>query len=223
MALSTEAAMFFHRARALVAVCAALTLGPLSHAADNLLVNGSFEQPSGCTPNCLLAGGSDYIAGWTTWLSGVEYVDPLDFGTGIAPDGQMAVDLANFTYPQGGGIAQSFDTAVGGRYTLSFHAGNARFDGRTGTGWVRVQVAGVDVVVETPQASTLEGVWQRIEIGFVATSDRSELRFSNTQDPLLHYALIDDVRVTAIPEAPARWLALSGLALLLLRRLGRRA
>jgi hypothetical protein len=195
-----------------------LALLSTAHAATNLLSNGSFEQPGGCLVGCVLPGASTAVAGWTTFLSGVEYVDPLAFGTGPAPDGLLAVDLANYVYPEGGGILQAFDTVAGELYALSFWAGNARFAGRDGSGTVHVQVGDLDAVIDTPLAVSGQGVWALQQFSFTALSDRTELRLSNTQDPLVHYALVDDVRVMAVPEVPTVLLALAGLALLRLQR-----
>ncbi len=211
------------RLRTAAALCAGLWCSLAARAEVNLLVNGSFERPAACERNCMVAGGSAAIDGWTTFLSGVEYVATRGYGTGAAPDGEMAVDLANFVYPQGGGIQQSFATTAGGAYRLSFWTGNALFDGRDGTGTVRVQVAGVDTIFDTPRVRAIQGLWQQHTFNFLATSALTELRFSNTQDPLLHYALIDDVWVAPVPEQPTAWLVLCGLALLAQRRIRQRA
>lgn len=183
-------------------------LGLAGAAQAQLVVNGSFELPGGCEGGCVLPGGSTAIAGWTTVLSGVEYINPLVLGVGPVPDGLMAVDLANFTFPEGGGIEQTLATVTGQTYTLNFSLGNARFDGRDGTGTVRVQVAGLDLMFDTPVAPTIAGVWASASVDFVAQAESTTLRFLNEQNPLLHYAVIDQVSV--VPE-PAAWaLTLAG-------------
>ena len=214
--------MALPRNHAALVLCVGFLLGLSARADGNLLVNGSFELPGDCAGNCVTAGGSTAIAGWTTVLSGVEHVDPNAFGTGPVPAGRRAVDLANHVYPQGGGVSQSFDTSVGGRYLLSFWAGNALFDGRIGSGTVQVQVAGLHLLFDTPQANSLQGVWESYEVKFQALGARTELVFFNTQDPLLHYALIDDVRVIEVPEPPVLLLLMSGLLLLARHKLRRR-
>ena len=71
---------------------------------------------------------------------------------------------------------------------------------------------------DTQQAAALQGVWQLQTLVFAATSARTALRFCNTQYPLLHYALIDAVSVSTVPELPSGQWVLFGLALLLLAR-----
>lgn len=188
-----------------------------SAAQANLLQNGGFEQPGGCASSCVLLAADTSISGWTTFLSGVEYLDPRFLGVGPAPEGSMVVDLANFTYPQGGGIHQTFGTVAGAFYTLSFSAGNALFDGRLGTGTVRVEVAGQDITFNTPVATSITGVWQTLSFDFQATASQTTLRFSNQQDPLLHFAVIDQISViaaTPVPEPATAGLWLLGLAAL---------
>ncbi len=190
-----------------LALLAGLTLAGAVQA--QLVVNGSFESPGGCEGGCVLPGGSTAIPGWITLLSGVEYINPLVLGVGPVPDGLMAVDLANFTYPEGGGIQQTLPTVTGQTYTLSFSLGNSRFDGRDGTGTVRVQVAGLDLLFNTPVATTVTGVWATASVDFVALAASTTLRFLNEQDPLLHYAVIDQVSV--VPELPVWAMSLAGL------------
>lgn len=192
----------------LLALLAGLSLA--GAAQSELVLNGSFEFPGGCEGGCVLPGGSTAITGWTTLLSGVEYINPLVLGTGPVPDGLMAVDLANHIYPEGGGIEQTLSTVAGQTYTLSFSLGNARFEGRDGTGTVRVQVAGLDQLFDTPAAPTITAVWATATVDFVAQSESTTLRFLNEQNPLLHYAVIDAVSV--VSEPPVWALTLAGLA-----------
>lgn len=201
---------------AAAALAAALSL-PTQ--AANLLTNASFENP-GCAGNCILGGGSTFVTGWTTVLSGAEYFNAPAFGfAGV--DGVMVVDLANFVF-SAGGIQQSFVTAPGQQYTLSFYAGNSLSSGRTGTGDVRVQVGNVDVVLQTPVALSAAIAWSLVSVDFVAQSSQTTLTFSNLQNANLHFALIDGigVDVAAVPE-PGSWALVAG-GLLGLAALGRR-
>lgn len=174
--------------------------------AANLLTNPSFEDP-GCNGNCILGTGSTYITGWTTFLSGVEYFSAATFG-GTAPDGSMVIDLANYTYSSGG-ISQSFATTPGATYNLTFALGNTMSSGRTGDGLVHVEVGNYDQVLATPAAPSAAYVWAPYSIQFVATGAVSTLKFSNTQDSFTHFALVDAVGVSAVPE-PATWMLLAG-------------
>jgi Protein of unknown function (DUF642) len=183
----------------LMAGHAALAAGP------DLLVNGGFESPGlGYTS---LPGNSTFIEGWTTVLSGVEYYSA---GSGAA-SGTMVVDLANYTYLQGGGLQQAFATTPGAVYTLGFWAGNVQASGRDGSGEVRVQVGNVDQTFATAVATSGAYAWRWIDVAFTAQAASTMLTFSNTQNPWLHFAVIDGASVSAVPEPGSVVLLCGGL------------
>ncbi|GFM56660.1 DUF642 domain-containing protein [Pseudomonas capsici] len=166
----------------------------------NLLTNGSFEQP-GCSANCILntPAQAGYLPGWTTFLSGVEYFNvKASVGGSSAADGSNVIDLANYDYKNGGGIQQNFNTSVGARYRLTFYAGNIRSSGRTGSGVIDVKVAGQTVSFNTPVATGQTIVWAPVSYEFTAKTPQTTLSFSNEQDPLLHFALIDNVSIETV-------------------------
>jgi hypothetical protein len=195
----------------LTLAAAVLAAQPALAAGPELLVNGSFENPG--IGYVSLPGQSTCIAGWTTVLSGVEYYSA---GTGAA-DGSIVVDLANYTYTQGGGLQQTFATTPGASYTLGFWAGNVLASGRDGTGQVRVQVGKVDQTFATAVATGNAYAWRWIDVGFTAQATSSTLTFSNTQNPYLHFAAIDGVSVSAVPEPAGPGLWCAGLLVLGLR------
>ena len=190
-----------------------LVLGAAPVQAQNLFANGSFETP---TVNYqLLGGGSTAITGWTTVLSGVEHFNVPASGTGAAADGVMAVDLANFTFLQGGGLEQAVATQAGQRYDVSFFAGNSRSSGRDGTGIVRVTIDGSTTLdFATAAAASATTVWAQRSFSFVAGGSSTMLRFWNDQNPNLHFALIDGLgaQLAPVPEPGSGVLLLSGLA-----------
>ncbi|RON56951.1 DUF642 domain-containing protein [Pseudomonas frederiksbergensis] len=166
-------------------------------AAANLLVNGSFEQP-GCSGSCILdtPAKTNFITGWTTFLSGAEYFNmPAMFGGSVAADGVVIVDLANYVYGNGGGIQQNFATTTGAKYRLTFSAGNSRYASRSGDGVIQVKVAGQTVSFNTPVAKGVAVEWSTITYDFTATTSQTTLAFFNEQNPYNNFAFIDNVIV----------------------------
>ncbi|MFJ2684117.1 DUF642 domain-containing protein [Pseudomonas sp. NPDC087342] len=165
--------------------------------AANLLVNGSFEQP-GCSGSCILdtTAKTNFITGWTTFLSGAEYFNmPASIGGSVAADGVVIVDLANYVYGNGGGIQQNFATTAGAKYRLTFSAGNSRFASRSGDGVIQVKVAGQTVSFNTPVAKGVTVEWSTITYDFTATTAQTTLAFFNEQNPYNNFAFIDNVIV----------------------------
>jgi hypothetical protein len=187
-------------------------------AAASLFVNGSFETPFS-TGNSILGSGSTAVTGWTTVLSGVEHFNATAFGGAF--DGQMVVDLANYTY-SAGGIEQTVATTAGQRYDVSFAAGNVVYGNRTGTGVVRVAVDGQAVGDFDTAVGTAAGiVWAQRSFSFVATGSSSTVRFWNEQNANQYFAFIDavDMQAAPVPEpASAALLLAGGLALARLAR-----
>jgi Protein of unknown function (DUF642) len=172
--------------------------------AANLLVNGSFENPAG-TSYAALPGSDATITGWTTLNTGVEWFNPLASYPvlGAAADGVMVVDLANTIYSSGG-IQQTF-------YNLSFSLSTSTFAGRGPVSAVDVTVAG-NTSTFTINNSAVPFAWTPIAYSFQASGATTTLSFNNTQDAYTHFAFVDGVSVTAVPE-PGEWaLMLSGLA-----------
>ncbi|MFJ7798444.1 DUF642 domain-containing protein [Pseudomonas sp. NPDC096950] len=165
--------------------------------AANLLVNGSFEQP-GCSGSCILdtTAKTNFITGWTTFLSGAEYFNmPASIGGSVAADGVVIVDLANYVYGNGGGIQQNFATTVGAKYRLTFSAGNSRYASRSGDGVIQVKVAGQTASFNTPVAKGVAVEWSTITYDFTATTAQTTLAFFNEQNPYNNFAFIDNVIV----------------------------
>src|SRR6185503_6329387 len=97
---------------------------------DNLLLNGSFEQPGNDAVTnyyAYFSEGSSQIPGWTLGLKGVEYLNPnLDpFHIGEAYDGFYCLDLAPVLFIEGGSIEQTIDTEPGKTYDLTFVLGTS--------------------------------------------------------------------------------------------------
>ena len=190
----------------------AFGIAALAPAHANPFANGGFESPGSPPDYSALGPGSTYITDWTTILTGVEYFRPAAFpGLGTAIEGVMVVDLANTTNSSGG-IEQTFDTTPLQQYTLTFSAGNSTFSGRTGDGTVNVQVGNLTTSVATATATGTPIEWKPIALTFTALTSATTLSFSNTQDSFTHFAFIDAVGVSAVPEPQTVALMLAGLA-----------
>jgi choice-of-anchor C domain-containing protein len=181
--------------------------------ASNLLVNGSFENPTGVGYEIVM-GGSNRITGWTTVNNGVEWFNAAGYGG--AADGAMIVDLANYTYT-GGGIQQSFATVVGQRYDLDFSLSTMAGYGRLGTAHFDVSVNGQEFDYDLVNHTSLLN-WEHQSLSFVATATTTTLRFSNDQNPFLHFANLDgvSVQVSAVPEPATGTTLAAGLGVLAL-------
>lgn len=110
----------------------------------------------------------------------------------------MSVDLANYTYQNGGGIQQNINTIVGTRYRLSFSTGNSKYVNRQGSGTINVKVAGQTVSFNTPVATSDSTVWETKTYDFTATTSQTTLSFWNDQNPNSHFAFIDKVSVVPL-------------------------
>ncbi|NBF06074.1 DUF642 domain-containing protein [Pseudomonas sp. Fl5BN2] len=183
-----------------VALAAVLLVSGNAAFGAEMVVNGSFEAP-GCGNNCILntPAQADFVNGWTTFLSGVEYMNVrASIGSSVAADGVMSVDLANYTYLNGGGIQQNINTVVGARYRLTFSAGNSKYVNRTGNGIINLKVAGQTTSFDTPVATGDATVWETKTYDFTATTPQTTLSFWNDQDPNAHFAFLDKVSVTPL-------------------------
>jgi choice-of-anchor C domain-containing protein len=207
-------------------VLVALVLGcPAGVAADPILINGSFELGPlvgrGIEDFDIFAGETD-IVGWTVLGGGVDYMNaPWDVADGIHA---VDLDLRN----SNGGIEQAFATVAGQQYRVSFQlSGNP---GRSGGSLpvvkqVRVSVDGFsrDYAHDSTGQRIDLLVWDWHEFLFVASGTSATLRFTSlTPFPNSFGAMIDDVRVSAVPEPGALMLLAPGLFGLALRNRARR-
>lgn len=168
--------------------------------AQNLLANGSFENPIG-----------------TEWsLSGnlVRYNGGgFPFNTS---DGLWAISWNGGNVTPNGILEQAFTTAAGSNYDVSFDFGkwfvSVDFPG---TAALRVQVMSGGTVVLDQTVSDSTGAttnwWTPYSYTFTATSSDSMIRFSDASSGTIGFdGLLDNVRVVPSPSAAAL-LGLGGL------------
>lgn len=183
----------------------ALLLAALATPAHGQILNGGFEPSGPSAAYHLLPSGSTAIPGWTTVLSGVEWFRPtLNGASPDSPSGGYCVDLADYTYPSGG-IEQTFATSPGTTYAIEFWFGTHAGFGRDGTAQI---TATADGTTQSFSISSLTGAigWTPQNFMFVADDLTATLRFTCTQNPLLHFAYIDGVSAASVtPTAGSTW------------------
>ncbi len=142
------------------------------HAAStNLIANGSFERPE-TNSFTTYAKGSHQIPGWQITIGTVDII-----GSNWQPaSGKQSLDLDGTPGP--GGIAQSFATVPGLKYTLTFAlAGNPECAPTMKK--LLVKVAGVRKRYTFDASHTSDSAmgWRRISLEFTANAKRTTLAF----------------------------------------------
>jgi choice-of-anchor C domain-containing protein len=172
---------------------------------NSLIVNGSFEEGPAVRTFLNLSAGDTTLRGWVVTGEGVDYVAGQYW---VSSQGARAVDLDGSArsrktppYVQGG-IAQTFPTAAGTRYRVTFDlAGNPNQLPRVKP--LRVSAAGetVDFTFDSTGKTGLNMGWTPRSWAFTATGRSTTLEFrSLTVSPQTGYgAAIDNVVVVAEP------------------------
>jgi len=192
----------------------------------NLLVNGSFEEPtvpgtSTCGPysNCLGFNVGDDIAGWTVigkggapgaavvMSLGSNYTEPDNSGNNAIlhfypAHGFQALDLTG-EGNQGltNGIKQSVTTIAGNPYQLSFFVGH-QYDqapGYAGPASVVLYIDGIEIETLTNPNDTAENInWMQFIYDFTAPTNFTTIAFLNGTPLGNNYAGLDNVIFTAL-------------------------
>jgi choice-of-anchor C domain-containing protein len=189
-------------------VCAFVAAGSAYGAA---FTNGSFETGTdpGATFINLTAGATD-VTGWVIRSSDIDYVG--DYWT--AAEGSRSLDLSGAA---AGGIQQTFDTAPGSTYRVTFYL--------SGNGSCGSTVKNLDVgatgnstqqyTFDTTGHSTSSMGWQLETYTFVATGTSTTLFFQSQEQSNCGPAL-DDVAVEEVYMVPTlSTVSGAGLALVL--------
>lgn len=205
-----------------------LLLGASLAHAQNLLVNGSFEEGAFVNQGNQTmspAVGSSAIDGWTVITDTTAWINVGNpFGLS-ASDGNRFLDLTNYSAGAPfAGVSQTFATTAGATYTLSFDLGGSNAWGRPDA--LIASAAGTSVSFTTGPASTTtpNNDWYRESMTFTATGATTTLTLQGSVG--FNYIGLDNVAVAlssspggvtpdpvpAIPE-PSTWaLMLAGLA-----------
>lgn len=161
-----------------------------SAASGNLIVNGSFEEPTG---RQIFHIGDTGLTGWT--IGGEGGVKVGDFWQ--AAQGVQAVDLSG---TETGTISQSIPTVAGQRYLLTFAmAGNP--DGVPVVKTMFFKVGDDDLQMatfDTSGHSDADMGWTYHHYPFIATGDATELIFSSSNTSAFG-PVLDDMHVNAVP------------------------
>jgi len=165
----------------------------------DLIINGSFEQPSVAQ---YVSGEScgNSIPGWTAILKGFERFNPEIYNTGLAQNGSYIIDL-NTDYGIGGGIEQTIITEVGKVYTLSFYIGSVTGKGRNGTANIVLCVGDTSLTYTMTNATGIVA-WQPYYYTFTATSTATKIAFKNFDAPNTTFSFLDNVSVIQGCVAP---------------------
>jgi len=188
-----------------VACVAVLTLGA-APAEANLIVNGSFEDPTVPVGGFInFGGGSTAITGWTVVGVDSSVVNGTFTQSGIvfqAQDGNQWSDLAGVTSnSMTSGVMQGIATMIGQAYEVSFYVGSATDNYFFFPGTVDLSIDGgarVSYTNPTAPANMLD--WKLFTVQFTATSTTTNLTFFNGSAANNFLGAIDNVSLTAVPE-----------------------
>jgi hypothetical protein len=164
-----------------VFVAACLMAGLAANAGP--FTNGSFEIPVVSGSGAILNPGDTWLTGWTVGGPGggdVEAVNgPGINGMPLGPtNGQQWIIFNSGNTAPGGVLSQTFDTAVGQAYTVSFAVG------RAGAGNISITAtalaAGGALLASNYCVPPTSGVWTMFQLVFTATTPSTTLVFTDT-------------------------------------------
>ena len=180
----------------LIAVGLGLLCLPVGSAAPaksvgNLLVNGSFEEGTEDIGEFLsLDKGSEAVKGWKVTRGQIDWVATFF----AAADGKRSIDLHGS--PGYGGVAQTFKTKKGTKYTVEAEAGG---DAGGGARAIVLEAGDGKKTFDTdPKDSTPEKLnWEKVTWEFTATGDETTLEIYTTEKG-------DDARGPVIDDVSVR-------------------
>ncbi len=168
--------------------------------AENLNVNGSFEEGPEVERFLPLDPGSDLIRGWVVTRGQIDYVGPSHWR---AATGARSIDLNGS--PGFGGIKQSFATTKGRKYKVRFAMAGTpiAYGGDGGVKILCVRAAGKKEAfsVDATDKTGNDMGWTKKSWEFTATEEKTTLEFySLDYDDLNCGPALDDVSVAEVKE-----------------------
>jgi choice-of-anchor C domain-containing protein len=194
--------------RILFAACTAIALASSAQAIT--VINGSFENginPAGST--YVATGDATSITGWTVLAQGVDYVDSSIWD---AARGSRSVDLSGLT---SGGILQTVaGFTIGKIYRVRVDVSANPFDPLP-------RPRGKQLLISTSQNTPLNStyiltsanspnnmLYETVEYQFTANRTSMPIRLQSRENNAFG-VVIDNVRVSAVPEM-STWILLCG-------------
>ena len=180
-----------------------LAIVPSTVSAAELIDNGSFENP-GITNPCCTTVPTATLADWTVVTGNVNIVNGT-FGSSngnLAYDGKQYLDLIG----EGGvgSLSQTFGTAIGQLYTLTFAYSHNLFGGLQSAS-ADYSVAGLNGSITHSTGSNANLDWRTVNVNFVATAANTTLKFVNTAGSANEGVFLDGVSVVAAVPEPSTW------------------
>jgi choice-of-anchor C domain-containing protein len=158
----------------------------------NPIVNGSFELPTNDGVNFTVYNpGSTNIPGWM--VTGPGAVDLAGPFLGAAEDGAQYFDPTGNSGGTGGGLTQTFPTAVGADYKLAFYLGYASNPGVASLG---VTVNGLSNAFTAVSGGSGSLNWTPQAISFTAASNLTTVTFETLTAFDSNDSFVDNVQVT---------------------------
>jgi len=207
----------------LFSVALVCSIIPIAHA-QNLLINGSFEQPN-ITVN-YFGSGSDGLPGWSIGGTGtIGLIQDKTYGDiPYAPDGIQQLIFNPGGTPPGMFIDQTFSTVPGSEYELTFMLG--RYAGDDNIALRAEMFSSSNDLLATTDAGPAgaDGYGSAQVLDFFATdySTRLQLTDISSSPSFFTDLLLDNVQVytISVPEPTSiSCLVLGGLVLVAHRRL----
>lgn len=176
-------------------------------AGPNLIINGGFESSAFNGSFATYAAGSNALTGWTIGQDSVDLVKNYWQPAG----GSYSLDLSG---NNDGTISQSFSTAIGQKYVVSFDMAANPDDMSDPMKYMQVGLSQQGLYTFSAEGHTHQSMgWTMQSFSFVATDVSSTLHFAGLQDSAFGVAL-DNISVTAVPEPETYAMLLAGLGLM---------